>query len=89
MEDNAPDHKKYYHDSIPQWQLGLQKLEWPANSPDLNPIETIWTEMKDAVKERLGWNFTAKGIRGGSRRGVEGVLCGKDKSSYYVYVKEN
>lgn len=38
-------------------------LEWPVDSSDLNSIETIWTEMKDAIKERW-WNFTVKGIRG-------------------------
>ena len=62
MEDNAPAHIHHYHNA-PREKLNLQKLVWPANSPDLNPIETIWTEMKDLIKERLGIRMTAAGIR--------------------------
>ncbi|KAG0135206.1 hypothetical protein HOY82DRAFT_600982 [Tuber indicum] len=62
MEDNAPAHIHHYHNT-PREKLGLQKLVWPANSPDLNPIKTIWMEMKDLIKERLGICITASGIR--------------------------
>jgi len=62
MEDNAPVHIHHYHDRLQQ-QLGFQKLEWSANSPDLNPIETIWCEMKNRIKARLGIWVTAAGIR--------------------------
>ena len=62
MEDNAPAHIHHYHNSFRQ-QLNLHKLIWPANSPDLNPIETIWNEMKDLLKAQIGPRMTAAGIR--------------------------
>ena len=27
-------------------------LDWPGNSPDLNPIENLWAQMKDFVAEK-------------------------------------
>jgi transposase len=62
MEDNASAYKHRYQQEFRRW-VSLKKLEWPANSPDLNPMETIWNEMKDSIKRRLGWKFTAREIR--------------------------
>src|SRR5579862_9244398 len=47
MEDNAPVHKKV---CIPaRAALGMVILNWPPNSPDLNPIEHIWSYIKDII----------------------------------------
>lgn len=51
QHDNAPVHKAKV---ITEWfeEMGVDEVEWPAQSPDLNPIEHLWDELERRLKAR-------------------------------------
>lgn len=51
QDDNARPHRAIVVRQFLE-QNGIQRPFWPAYSPDLNPIEHVWAEMKKYVRSR-------------------------------------
>lgn len=51
MQDNASGHSaKATVQGLET--MGIKPIFWPAKSPDLNPIETLWDRIKDYIQEK-------------------------------------
>ena len=51
MQDGAPCHRSKVA-TIFLAKNKIKVLDWLGNSPDLNPIENLWTNLKDKVAQR-------------------------------------
>ena len=51
MQDDAPCHRSKVAKTF-RAENQIKVLDWPGNSPDLNPIENLWTNMKNKVADK-------------------------------------
>ena len=51
LQDGAPCHKSKIVTAWFQERLHISLIDWPGNSPDLNPIENVWAWMKSQLRD--------------------------------------
>ena len=75
MQDNDPKHTSHYtQDFITR--KGINWWKTPAESPDLNPIENLWHEMKELIR-REAKPITKQELTDGIVRFLETVTVEK------------
>ncbi|GBC48947.1 IS630 family transposase [Rhizophagus irregularis DAOM 181602=DAOM 197198] len=62
QQDNAPIHTaKITKNWLKKNKIAI--IDWPANSPDLNPIENIWKQLKDNIQARKTFPRTVSELK--------------------------
>lgn len=62
MDENATLHRVKVTNQYPQAST-IVRMDWPARSPDLNPIEHAWYMLQNAISARPVKPTTIQGLR--------------------------
>ena len=61
MQDGAPSHiSRRIREEMSR--LGVHPIVWPSFSPDLNPIESVWDQMKTYIDDHYPEQYASTQI---------------------------
>lgn len=63
MQDNATPHTARVSTAFIKEQ-GIDTLDWPARSPDLNPLENLWDQVKNEADRHIHRHTTLAELSG-------------------------
>jgi len=72
-------------------EIGVDELEWPAQSPDLNPIQHLWDELEQRLRARPSCSTSVLDLTNALLvesfpRRVEAIIAGKGGPTSYPMV---